>query len=65
MQPVSITDIVKAEPSSPLKCILEKVSISDSLTDSEKQECQEIIAGYQDIFSTGFTDIGSTDKVYH
>lgn len=65
MQPVSITDTVKAEPSPPLKCILDKVSISDSLTDSEKQECLELIAEYQDICSTSSTDIGSTDKVHH
>lgn len=65
MQPVSIADTVKAEPSSPLKCILDKVSISDSLTDSEKQECQRLIAEYQDIFSTSSIDIGSTDKVQH
>lgn len=65
MQPVSITETVKAEPTSPLECILDKVSISDSLTDSESQECQELIARYQDIFSTGSTDIGSTYKVHH
>lgn len=65
MQPVSITETVKAEPNSPLKCILDKVNISDSLTDSEKQECQLLIAGYQDILSTGSAYIGSTDRVYH
>lgn len=48
-----------------MKCILDKVSISDSLTDSEKQECQGLIAEYQDIFSTSSIDIGSTDKVHH
>lgn len=65
MQPVSITETVKAEPTSPLKCIPVEVSISDSLTDSENKECQELIAGYQDIFSTGYSDIGSTDKLHH
>lgn len=53
MQPVSIAEeTVKAEPTSPFNCILNKAStcILDSPTDSEKQECQEFIARNQDIY---------------
>lgn len=68
MQPVSIAEeTVKAEPTSPFNCILNKAStcILDSPTDSEKQECQEFIARKPRHLLSGSTDIGCTGKVHH
>lgn len=60
---VSITETAKAEPTFQLDCIFDKVSILDSFTDSEKQG-QNLITIYQNIFSAGSTDIGSSNKVH-
>lgn len=66
MQPVYLAELPSSVPvPSRLENILEKVNLSNSLSDEEKMRCQSLIGKYQDIFSTGSTDIGTTDKVQH
>ena len=45
--------------------ILSKIQLPDDITAEDSQACRDLISSYQDIFSTGDTDIGTTDKVKH
>ena len=35
------------------------------MTYDERQACRDLVESYQDIFSTGYLDIGTTDRVKH
>ena len=66
MQPVTIAEIpTKDAVPSRIDHILDKVSISDTLTVAESEQCANLISGFQDIFSTSSTDIGTTSMVKH
>ena len=65
MQPVTIADTSTPVSTSEFEQILEKVQISDTLTEGEKEKCRGLVSEFQDIFSTNPTDIGSTDNVCH
>ena len=66
MQSVTIADIpTKDAVPSRIDHILDKVSISDTLTIAESEQCPNLISGFQDIFSTSSTDIGTTSMVKH
>ena len=64
MQPVYLAESPSSVPvSSRFETIPEKVNLSNTLSDKEIRRCQSLIGKYQDIFSTGSTDIGTTDKL--
>lgn len=66
MQPVYLAELPSTDSvPSKLENILDKINIGDLLTDEETDRCRSLIGKYQDIFSTGATDIGTTDKVQH
>jgi hypothetical protein len=65
MQPVTIADTSIPVSTSEFEQILEKVQISDTLTEVEEERCRGLVSEFQDIFSTNPTDIGTTDKVCH
>lgn len=69
IQPVAIEDttVEKSSLSSSeqIEDIISKIQLPDDIGEDEKQDCLNLLNSYRDIFSTGATDIGTTDKVKH
>lgn len=63
MQPVCLAELPSTDSvSSKLENIVDKINFGDLLTDEKTDRYRSLIGKYQDIFTTGATDIG-TDKV--